>query len=157
MAVNPTDFATTFPHGGSAIGEIRDGVVLISEQRARITSEEYVGQLADEISAGWSVVMTAVLREWDSDGLDAVFPNVETGSSSGLPLVRLRSFGGTGVVPHGSLVSDRAISIVYSPDDVSQSRSIMNGQVLKQSNVTDSSRAIHNPSKSHRHPKLGPK
>jgi len=118
IAHTPTDFLAAFPHGGTAMGEIREGGLAFNPEFEALTAEEYGGTTVDFVQRGPSASFGAVLREFDADALAAIFPNIATGAASGRPIVRGRVFdtttGSTPVQP-GALASDRAVSLVVSP------------------------------------------
>lgn len=112
----PTDFSsgTSFPYGGTNIGEFRDGVFAINSQHSMIDAEEFCGRRVDYVRRGDSAALVAVLREFDSDALSMIYPNVTTTTDSGRPRVESRNFGGSGNLP-GSRVSSESKVLLFCP------------------------------------------
>ncbi len=118
ICVNPTDLTQPFPHGGKAIGLVRNGIFRINPSYEEITAEEFGGTVVDYVRAVESAVLVAVLREFDADAIGAILPNTRIGSSSGrrmiLGEITSASISGIPVRP-GSLASDKSSKVLFSP------------------------------------------
>lgn len=117
LCLNPTDVSTDFPHGGTAIGEMRDGEFRYGERERLIIAEEFGRVAVDGFRVMESPVLTAVLREWDDDALAAVFPDTTTGASG---RVVIRGDVGTNGRRAGGLLSDLAVTLCFSPRSLDQ-------------------------------------
>ena len=107
------DFATAYPHGGTALGLVRDVQIRRTEGRQIITAEEFGVEVVDEVYTGEAWVIAFALRGWDSDAILEVFPNTNLGSSSKFRGV---DYPGTTIKP-GALKSATATKVLFTPDD----------------------------------------
>lgn len=115
LSYGPSDLATAYPHGGTALGLTKGVIVSIGShftEEAAITAEEYGGEIVDAVQQRDFIVVTSVLHSWDKDALALVFPNTAEGGVSARRLVT-----GPGSVRAGSKLSARAQVLVFTPDD----------------------------------------
>jgi hypothetical protein len=77
-----------------------------------VTAEEYGGQRVDGVITGEGCSIGFILRSWDKDVLQRVFPNTSVGASSGRRLV-----ASPGAVRPGELMSNRSVVLLFTPDD----------------------------------------
>jgi hypothetical protein len=117
---NPTDLMTAYPHGGSALGLIRDIDIRLGLQKSDVVAEEWGGIVVDSAYLGESVVLTAVLREQDNDAVNTLFLNTSLGALTKARKVKGHASGG-GINRAGLLLSTRAGKLVVSPRDVDDS------------------------------------
>jgi hypothetical protein len=116
---NPTSLLTAYPHGGSALGLVRDLEIRLNVQTSSVVAEEWGGQVVDEIYLCESIVLTAVLRSFDADAISALFPNTSLGAVTKARKVK-GHVAGSGINRAGLLLSTRAGKLVVSPRDVDE-------------------------------------
>lgn len=114
LAKNPTDLTTAYPHGGTALGVVADVVLEPRVRTMEIEAEEWGGAPADVLYLGEAWRLAVLLRQWDVDAIDAVFPNV-TNTGTGNVRRTIQQTGST-VYP-GYTLSSRAMKLVFTPDD----------------------------------------
>ena len=107
------DFDTAYPHGGTALGLVRDVQLRRTEGRQTITAEEFGVEVVDEVYTGEAWILAFALRGWDSDAILEVFPNTNLGISSKFRGV---DYPGTTTKP-GALRSGSATKVLFTPDD----------------------------------------
>lgn len=109
LVLNPTDFTTTFPYGGTQLGlargcEFRYGTKVHVER-----AQEWGNAPVRALYCGdGDARLAAVLRSWDVDALNACWPTSAAGAS-GSPLV---SSTVNGSVRSGKVLSGSAILLV---------------------------------------------
>lgn len=113
------DFSTVFPHGGTALGLVRDVVWRRTEGRVLITAEEFGVEVVDAIYGGEVHVLALALRGWDDDGANLVFPNTELGTTSG----RRGAIYPGPRAPGASRVAD-AVRLIFTPDDTANHQAV---------------------------------
>lgn len=122
LCKNPTDLNLPFPHGGTALGLVRDGVFRPGIRTRIITAEEFGGTAVEGIYAGESCILSCLLREFDEDALTSVFPNYTT-------VARYAPADDREVRP-GNLTTERQHSLLFSPRDVDDNPFIILYKVL---------------------------
>src|SRR5688500_3826453 len=89
LCFNPTNLATAFPHGGTALGLTRSGVFHLGMKTVLNEAEEWGGIVSKAWYAGEKPFLAAVLREFDNDAIGAVFPNTGAGTVTGDKVISL--------------------------------------------------------------------
>ncbi len=117
LCTDPTDLDAAFPHGGTAIGLTRDMVFTPGERAVLIHAEEFGNVVREGFRVQDSPVFTAVLRQWDDDGVAAIYPDTATGDS-GRTLIRSRA--NTNANRSGTKLSASAVKLLFSPDSPDQ-------------------------------------
>ena len=120
LCSGPTDLAAAFPHGGTALGMVSEAVFRPNLKRAQITAEEFGDEPIEVIVTSETVVLGCLLRGVDADAWNTIWEDTTAGSSSGQPVVDYP--GSTRV---GNLASDRAVKLLYSPDDLQNDPGIL--------------------------------
>lgn len=113
---NPTSLLTAYPHGGSALGLMRDIDIRLGVQKSDVTAEEWGGVVVDSVYLGESIVLAAVLRSFDPDALNIIHPNTSLGAVTKARKVK-GHVAGSGINRAGLLLSTRAGKLVVSPRD----------------------------------------
>ncbi len=111
---SPTDLAAPFPHGGTALGVVRDVKFRLLGRTRPIRAEEWGGLAVDYLGTDQGAVLGFILRSWDNDALQAVFADTAAGGS-GKRVVRGRAT--TEGCRAGGKLSARARKLLFSPDD----------------------------------------
>lgn len=109
IAIGATNFATAFPHGGTALGDSVGYALDLGYEYVRVPAEEFGGSseiILMERDVEFAVVMRNV---WDTDWLSNMFPDHV--SQSGGDVVRM----GTGI--SGRTLSGSTVKISFSPND----------------------------------------
>lgn len=116
LSYNPTSLSLDYPHGGTALGIVRQISVRPAVAHQEIKAEEFGVETVDILYIGEAWVLTAILRSFDNDMLGVVWANTKTPGTSGKRTVE---YPGTGASPvrAGSLVSNRSVKLVFTPDD----------------------------------------
>lgn len=86
----PTNLSAAYPHGGTDLGEVDAGGIVVELQAARleVVAAELGTAVAEVVDGGRVVRVTAGLRRWSEAGLRAAGLPVTAGSVSGLPVAR---------------------------------------------------------------------
>lgn len=111
LALDPTDLTLPYPHGGGALGFVREVELAVSIRRVELDAEEYGGEPVDVLYAGATWGLAALLRQWDPDALARIFPAGHVGVSGD------RVIDHPGAVRAGTLMAATAVRMVFSPDD----------------------------------------
>ena len=114
------DFSTAYPHGGTALGLVRDVQVRRTEGREMIIAEEFGQEIIDELYLAESWSMAFALRGMDQDALSAIFPNATTGSVSKQKGV---VYPGATIAP-GTLKASTAIKMLFTPNDTTNHHAV---------------------------------
>lgn len=112
LCAAPTDLSTAFPHGGTALGIVRDLAFRPNLKQRRVTAEEFGGEIVETIIGGESCVLACVLRGMDNDAVTKAFLNTSAGSSSGDRTIQY-----PGSSRAGTLGSSRSFKLLFSPRD----------------------------------------
>lgn len=115
VAIGPTDLATAFPCGGTALGVMARFTLMPQESASlpRVTAEEYGGQTVEAIEIHGDVVAGCYLRQTDADVFNTLFST--TTESGGLRYIKW-----PGTRRDGALWSDKAAKLLFAPDDPNQ-------------------------------------
>ncbi len=108
----PTDLTTAFPHGGTALGMVRDAELRFGQSSVPVFAEEF-GTTVEVIEAQNIAVFACVLRAMDDDMLSALFEETSVGSVSGHRVVTKEV--DTDTSRAGSLKSPKAVKLYFSP------------------------------------------
>ena len=114
------NFATAYPHGGTALGLVRDVQVRRTEGRELIVAEEFGIEVVDELYTGEAWLVAFALRGWDNDAIGTLFPNTAAGTTAKQTGVL---YPGTDVPP-GSLKAANAVKLLFTPDDTSNHQAV---------------------------------
>lgn len=113
LCANPTDLSTAFPHGGTALGMVRDAEFRFGERTYEVKAEEWGGIPREIISCGHTAQFAGVLRDYDSDAINAFFLNPQTAASN------IRTIRGVTAVSGGNRagykLSNKAFKLCFSP------------------------------------------
>ena len=120
LAINPTNLATAFPHGGTAIGASSQIRIVTGIEEARVTAEEFGGQAVEAILGKRDFYMSCLLREWDNDALSTLYGSDATTGASGDKLV---SWPGTD--RGGYQLSNRSVKLVFTADRQTEHPSLL--------------------------------
>lgn len=112
---NPSSLTSAFPHGGTEIGVVRDLVFRFGIETEEIRAEEWGNVPTEYVYTGSSAFLAAILREFDNDALDAIFPDTPTGSVTSEQTIR-GAASGSGVTLGGTLLSGQSGVLVVSPE-----------------------------------------
>ena len=127
----PTDLTAAYPYGGKQLGFCRSATFVWGIQYQPVHAEEFGGAVVENIYMSETAVLTAVLRDYDEDMVEAVFPNFASGTLdatghkgttsastlSGNPVVKGHASAGATTKPGTPLASTRAQKLVFAPDD----------------------------------------
>lgn len=116
LVKDPTSLAAAFPHGGTALGDARLLRFELGPGYDAIRAEEFGGVAVEFLHRTPEAVLATVLREYDSDAIGAIFPQVATGATTGKAVISGKAFGAGHVSP-GALASARAFKLLVSPVD----------------------------------------
>lgn len=110
LVANPTNLNTAFPHGGTALGMVRDAEFRFGERHYEVRSES-LGMPREIIHCGYTASFHGVLRDYDSDAVNALFLNPQTASGN------IRTIRGTSTSGNraGTKLSGLAFKLLFSP------------------------------------------
>ena len=111
LCIDPTNLAIAYPHGGIGIGVIRNILVKQASVSYSVTAEEFGKETVDMVYGGETWVLGAVLRSYDKDAIQKLFPNTSLGVSG------QRVISHPGATREGHLLSSRTVKLLFSPDD----------------------------------------
>ena len=120
LAGQTFDFTTAYPHGGTALGLVRDIKLQRTEGRELITAEEFGVEVVDEVYTGEAWLLAFALRGFDDDAVGAIFPNTSTGTLAKRTGI---DYPGTSTVA-GNLRSGDAIKVLFTPDDTANHHAV---------------------------------
>lgn len=126
LCVNPSSLSSSFPHGGTAIGEYREMRFNPREQFEGIATEAYGGSLIAKPYVGCRPIVRAVLRDWDPDALGKMFPNTTLASTGERSIVF--TAGESGKNRGGYLATP--FSLCFSPYDLENSQMLLLYRVI---------------------------
>ena len=114
LCINPTNLSAAFPHSGTALGLTRDLRFVFNYKTDIATAEEWGGVVVESFYAGEKPFLAAVLREFDNDALNQIFPNTTTGTVSQDRFVRFTP-GTSGQNRPGYELSGKTYKLLASP------------------------------------------
>ena len=122
LCINPTDLTTAFPHGGTAIGVVRDLAFVFNMKTSETTGEEWGGVATRVFYDGEKPFIAAVLREFDDDAISNIFPNTAEGTVSQTRQINMVANSGNRA---GFDLTGQSFILVFSPDDVDRKNFIL--------------------------------
>ncbi|MCB0385488.1 MAG: hypothetical protein KDD43_08850 [Bdellovibrionales bacterium] len=130
-----TDLSIASPHGGNSLGWTKDGVRFFHGIDTRnVLSEENGVAIQEIIYLGANIRMSATLQQWDDNVLARVFPNTDTGGTSGEKVVE---FPGDSLTPGGKMSTLGGV-LVFSPTDLTNNKVILFRNAVPVANLGDS-------------------
>jgi hypothetical protein len=122
LAINPTNLATAWPHGGTGLGMVEACALELTEKAYDVWAQEW-GCVADQIEqeSRWAIGFQA--RGQDETLLPYVVTQTATGATSGKKKL-LWDPSATGYKP-GRRRSARAVVLLFTPDAQSDHRAIL--------------------------------
>lgn len=112
---SPTNLSSASPYGGTALGLIGDFVFAVENAHVEVQAEEFGGVTVDYVRMGEKAIITGVLRTWDEDAIDAIFPNTADGASSNRKLIKSQ-VAGAGMTKPGKLASAGSFKLLIASD-----------------------------------------
>lgn len=112
LCINPTNLTAAFPHGGTALGIVHDVAIRLEQPCQYITAEEYGNQKIEGVIVTSGCSLGFILRGWDNDCLNRLFPNTFLGGVTGK-----RYIVDPGTIRPGERLTSRAVVLLFSPDD----------------------------------------
>lgn len=114
LCLDPTDLSIDFPHGGTAIGIVRDIEFRYGIRTGLVTAEEWGSTPVETVFSGESAVLACVLREWDDDAINSIFLNttVTTGFAERRSVISRAATDGKRA---GALLSSKSSIVCFSP------------------------------------------
>jgi len=113
LCYNPTDLTLDYPHGGVALGVVRDMVFHFGAKTTLTTGEEWGGVVTRAWYSGEAPFLACVLREFDKDALTKIFPNTQIGSVTDDVIINYLP-AGSGNRP-GYDLANLEIKLLFSP------------------------------------------
>jgi len=111
LSINCTDLTLPWPHGGTGLGLCKNIAMKPGRAWQKITEESFA-EVEDILDLGESWTLGALLRSDDPDTLQKVFCNTSAGTATGKPVVFY-----PGTFRAGTLRSQSAVSVIFTPDD----------------------------------------
>lgn len=113
LCVGPMNLATAFPHGGTALGLVRELAVRVLTARAEVVAEEFGAEAVEQVYLGQRWALVGTMRSLDDDMVQRLFPATATGTTT---QHRVISYPGTARA--GDLRSASSVVLCFSPDDL---------------------------------------
>lgn len=113
LAVNPSNLASAWPHGGTGLGLVQDVAIRVRSSVHEIAEEPWGIEPSEVILGGESVALVAALRTWDATALATVFPSGATGSVTG---ERVVTYPGASWKAGTQLYAGRVV-LLFTPTD----------------------------------------
>lgn len=102
------------PYGGTAIGLAREIIFYPGTKTDLATAEEWGGVVTKAYYAGEKPYLAAVLREFDADALNAIFPNTTAGAVSQDRFIRFTP-GTSGQNRPGYDLTGKVVKLLAAP------------------------------------------
>lgn len=118
LAINPTNLALAWPHGGTGLGATNKVVLISYGASYPVTIEAFGGEPVDYLEKGEVWGMGFIVRAWDPTALATIFPNTSVGAVS-----QKRGVSAPGTVRAGNWVSDRSVKLVFTPEGATHAQS----------------------------------
>lgn len=112
LVINPTSLTSAYPGGGTGLGIVQDIELHLEQPYKMVMAEEFGGQAVEGTIAREGCVLGAIIRSWDKDALQRLFPNTTLGSTT-----QKRKVAAPGSIRPGEKLSDRSVVLVFWPDD----------------------------------------
>src|SRR5689334_14305454 len=111
LSINPASLTSgSYPWGGTGLGLVREIVAMPRQRNYAIRAEEYGMVPVEAIQAAEAWMVVGILASHDDDALKKLFMSGATGTTTQRTLVTA-----PGTV--GSRVSDRAVALLFTPED----------------------------------------
>jgi hypothetical protein len=111
LYANPTGFMLPADFG-TPLGIVHDVALRLEQSYQFVTAEEYGNQRVEGTQTTSGCALGFVLRGWDKDCIERIFPNTASGSFSGKRRVVEPS-----TIRPGERLSNRSIVLLFAPDD----------------------------------------
>ena len=112
---SPTDLTAAAPYGGTALGLIGDFTFQVESNNVEVQAEEFGSVVIDYVRVGEKAIITGVLRTWDDEALESIFPNTADGSGSNRKLIKSQ-VAGAGMTKPGKLASAGSFKLLIASD-----------------------------------------
>jgi hypothetical protein len=113
LVKNPTDLSTAFPHGGTALGEVKQLVVRTQLKTYEVLIEEFGQERAETLISGQAAVMAGIARGYDNDMIAEIFNDTATGATTGDQVIKYPPPNNRA----GTKGSGESFVLLASPDD----------------------------------------
>ena len=120
LCAAPSSLTTAFPHGGTALGSVRDVIFRPRAKTGFVTAEEFGGETIEAVQGGESPFLACILRGMDNDMISRVWPNSAAGSVS-----TDRVISAPGSNAPGRKRSDDSFALLFSPNDTANGRALI--------------------------------
>lgn len=111
LVFDPTDLSLPYPFGGTAIGTTKGHILRYQRSSFSVFAEEFGGEVTAKHDTGFSYLFLCILREWDSDAIDKIYPNTVIGDKTG---ERVVVHPGTAT----PAIADRGVKLLGAPLDI---------------------------------------
>jgi len=108
LVKDPTDLSAVYPHGGTELGVIHEMIFSPNIKTSYVRAWEFGNTKVEGVYAGEGAVIGCTLKEFDSDALGAVFPNVSGTTIRGIASATSANFP-------GYLLSNKSMVLLFSP------------------------------------------
>ena len=125
LCITPTNLALPFPHGGTALGEVHNAVVMPTQSWFTVRAEEFGALPVETVFSGESWAFGCTLRQWDNDAMAAVFPNITTGATTKRAGVRHWLDQSSSQKRPGAIGSAMGVKLLFSPLDPDRNRAVI--------------------------------
>lgn len=112
LCIDPSDLSVAFPHGGTALGTVKNIAVADGHEYFDIEAEEMGVRYVESVQLQHFYVLAGIARGFDDDMIDTIQPNSATGSVTGKKIIQ-----GLGAKRAGALLSASSVVLFFSPDD----------------------------------------
>ena len=113
LIAGPTSLVAASNYGGTVLGEISYIEFRLNRREFRKTAEEKGGAMWGRTYMGDTPVIAGVLRGWDVDAINVLFPNAVPGKSRGIGIVGQTD----GTIREGADASARSVKLLFAPTD----------------------------------------
>lgn len=110
LSFGGTSLATAWPHGGTGLGVV-DQIRVLPNRKLGFVKDEGYGRTSSVIDLGEEWWLFAILRGFDADAVEKVFPATRAGAVSGK---RGIFYPGTTFRPGTAITS---VKLIFTPDD----------------------------------------
>lgn len=118
LAINPTDLALAWPHGGTGLGAVKGVMLKRFGGLWPARAEAFGGAPVEFLEAGESWAVASTVRTNQDDAIRRIFPGTSTGT-----VTQRRVVAAPGSVHPGDWASGRSVVLVFTPEGATHAKS----------------------------------
>ena len=123
LVINPTDLTVPSPYGGTKLGEVRAKIFRFGIKTTMSTAEELGNITVEGRYVGEAAIFAAILREFDADAIETIFPNTPVGQAGRDPVIEFDPTE-VGLEP-GLKLSTSAVKLLFVPRAIEEHEHVL--------------------------------